>query len=147
MTVQSSAAWLKAIGVLFIIIGAAFSWSTFGTMGAIGESLVDFVVWPTDGAQSYAAVETRLLVGIAGGLTAGLGAAVFMIAKHVYPQQPAVGRQIITVFMLIWFVVDGLGSIIAGGAYNALANLLFLIPVMLPLMLARPNEVAGPAMA
>ena len=78
MSFETSVGWLKTVGVLLIVIGAIFSWTTLGPLAFMGVFFVDLAVLPVDGAQSFAATETRLLMAIVGGLTAGIGAAIWM---------------------------------------------------------------------
>ena len=92
-----------------------------------------------DGAQSYAATETRLLAAIVGGLTAGIGAAIYLIAQHVYAKDPDLGRKIILTFVLVWFVVDSLGSVLSGAPFNAVLNFSLLILMILPLVWVKPG--------
>ena len=133
MTHQSTQLWLKTASLLLIAVGVFFSWATSGPLSAVNEGFVDLVFWPLDGAQTYAAAETRLLSGIAGGLTVGLGLAVWMVTREVFAHDPARARRIILVMMLGWFLVDSTGSIIAGAWFNVVANCAILAFVCWPL--------------
>ena len=133
MSFETSITWLKAVGILLMAVGAVFAWSTIGPFAFLGVFFVDLAVLPLDGAESFAATETRLLMAIVGGLTAGIGGAIWMITKHVYMQHPAVGRKILLTFILIWFVVDSVGSVLSGAWFNAILNTGLLIAMILPL--------------
>ncbi|MEM7213084.1 MAG: excinuclease ABC subunit A [Pseudomonadota bacterium] len=139
MSIETRITWLKTVGILLIGLGAIFAFTTTGPVAGVSVLFVDLAVFPVDGGQSYAATETRLLAAIVGGLTAGLGAAIWMIAKHVYALGPEVGRKVILTFVLIWFVVDSLGSVLSGAAFNAVLNTL-LLATMLPPLLGRSAE-------
>lgn len=134
MSFDTRLLWLKSVGALLVLIGAVFAWTTTGPLAGVNLLFVDLAVLPVDGAQSYAATETRLLAAIVGGLTAGIGAAIYLIAKHVYAIDPAIGRKIILNFVLIWFVVDGLGSVLSGAAFNVVLNSGLLALMILPLV-------------
>lgn len=140
MSHQGALAWLKIAGLLLIAIGIFFSWATSGPLVALNEGFVDLVFWPFDGAQTYDAAETRLLSGIAGGLTVGIGAAVWMVAREVFSSDPARGRRIILTMMLAWFVTDSIGSLIAGAWFNVIVNVVILGMVCWPVL--RPSADA-----
>ncbi len=122
MTHHGKTTWLKCAGLGLVLIGIFFSWVTSGAMSVLNEGFIDLAYWPFDGKQTYQADETKLLSGIAGGLTVGIGLAVWLVAIEVYSSDPARGRRIILTFMLGWFVVDSVGSILAGAWFNTVLN-------------------------
>ena len=89
MSHQRSLIWLRTAAIVIILVGLFFSWATSGPLVIANETFVDLAFWPFDGAQTYAADETRFLSGIAGGLTVGLGAAILLVAREVYAHDPA----------------------------------------------------------
>lgn len=134
MSFETSVSWLKVSGILLIVIGAIFAWTTTGPAANANLLFVDLAVFPVDGAQTYAATETRLLAAIVGGLTAGIGATIWMVAKHVYAEHPAVGRKVLLTVVLTWFLTDSLGSVLSGAAFNVVLNAGLLILMVLPLV-------------
>jgi len=143
MTHQAGITWLKISSISLVVLGALFSWGTMGPLADINLALIDFVILPVDGAQSFAATETRLLTAITGGLTAGFGMAIYMLTVHLYSKDQAVGGRAILVTTFVWFIVDGIGSVIAGVTFNVFANFTFLIMIALPVLLAaRSSKVA-----
>ena len=145
MSFQTSLIWLKTSSILLIILGALFSWTTTGPLAGVNLALVDFVVLPLDGEQSYNAVETRLLAAIAGGLTAGFGMAFWVMTQHIYAENPVLGRRVILSSIMTWFVIDGIGSVLSGVAFNVVANLSFLAMFVLPVLLVKPEQNEQPA--
>lgn len=141
MSFETSVSWLKVTGILLIVIGAIFAWTTTGPMAGINVLFVDLAVFPVDNAQTYTATETRLLAAIVGGLTAGIGAAIWMVTKHVYAESPTVGRKIILTFVMVWFCVDGLGSVLSGAPVNVVLNTGLLIAMILPLVWIKRDAV------
>ncbi len=140
MSFQTSITCLKAFSVLTILLGTFFAWTTTGPLAGYSLVLVDFIVGPFDGGQSYAAAETRVLAAISGGLTAGLAMFVWMVTHHIYAHNQVVGRQIIVTSVITWFVVDSVGSVLAGVAFNALANVSFLLMFVAPVLLVSSRE-------
>lgn len=139
MSFETRLMWLKAVGALLVVVGAFFAWTTIGPIAGINVLFIDLAVLPIDGAQNYAATETRLLAAIVGGLTAGVGAAIYLIARHVYAKDPDLGRKIILSFVLVWFVVDSLGSVLSGAPFNVVLNFSLLILMILPLVWVKPD--------
>jgi hypothetical protein len=93
---------------------------------AVGHTarLSDLAFWPLDGKPTITAPEARLYAAIAGGVTIGLAAFVWMVAGRVYVRDPAAARAIILTSLSAWCVTDSLGSITAGAPMNVLLNLL-----------------------
>jgi len=133
MSLQRTVLWLKWASA--IVIG-------FGILTVFGASpvtagpilfLLDFVIWPLDGAQSGAATEFRLALAISGGIMAGWGVLLWQLSTRLYPREPELGSSLILTSIGIWFVVDSLGSVAAGVPLNALLNTTFLVLFFWPL--------------
>ena len=136
MTHQTAITWLKISSISLVVLGALFSWGTVDPLANITLSLIDFIIFPMDGAQSFAATETRLLTAISGGLTSGFAMAIYLTTVHVYASDQLAGGRIILGTTFTWFVVDGIGSILAGVTLNVFANLTFIIMIALPVIMA-----------
>lgn len=134
MSFETRVSWLKATSILLVVIGIFFAWTTTGPLAGLNGLFLDLAVFPVDGAQSYAATETRLLAAIVGGLTAGIGAAIWMVTREVFVDDPAKGRRILLTFILIWFVTDSVGSVLSGAAFNVVLNAGLLVAMILPLV-------------
>ena len=134
MSSRATITWLKAASALIIGFGIiTVSAATPATAG-LARFLIDMIFWPIDGAQTLAAPETRLLCAIAGGLMAGWGAMLWLAATRLYSQAPELAGTMIMVSLGAWFIVDSLGSILAGAPLNALLNMGFLPIFLIPLM-------------
>ena len=141
MSFQTSLTWLKTSSILLIVLGALFSWTTTGPLAGMNLALVDFVVFPPDGGQSYNAVETRLLSAIAGGLTAGFGMAFWVMTQYIYAKDPALGRRVILTSIFTWYIIDSIGSVLSGVPFNVVANLSFLAMFALPVVLVKSGHL------
>ena len=89
--------------------------------------------------------ETRLLGAVMGGLMAGWGVTNRLIATHVYARDPGLGGRILLQGMLVWFVVDGVGSALAGAWFNIVLNVPFLALFAVPILRARRAGSAASA--
>lgn len=143
MSPSTAQNWLKSAGIVLVVVGVFFSWVTSGAASAVNVWFVDLVFWPLDGQQTYEAVETKLLSGIAGGLTVGLGLAIWIVAREILPGDPALARRIILTFMMGWFVVDSVGSVLAGAWFNVVPNVAILIGVCSPVLGVPRAEVTA----
>lgn len=134
MPVSTAIVWLKtASAVLMIGLGLMFAAAAYPPMSGPVGILVDLLFWPIDSAQSVAAAETRIILAIGGGITAGWGVLVWQVASHLLPSNPALARQILTRSLLTWFVIDSTCSWLAGAPINIPANAVFLLLFLWPL--------------
>jgi hypothetical protein len=145
MPVSTAIIWLKcASAVLMIGFGLMFALAAHPATAGLATVFLDALIWPLDGAQSFEAQETRIVTAIGGGITVGWGVLVWMVAGHIMPENPALGRDILVKSLLAWFVVDSTASILAGVPQNAAANALFLLVFLYPLLRMERQESAAP---
>ena len=76
----------------------------------------------------------RLWVAISGGLLAGWGATLYLVATEVYAHNSELGKRIFLNVVGIWFVLDSFGSVMAGAPFNAVLNCGFLIAFLAPVI-------------
>lgn len=134
MPVSTAIVWLKAASaVLMIGLGLMFAIAAYPPTSGLVTIMVDLLFWPIDGAQTAAAPETRIILAIGGGITAGWGVLVWQIATHLMPSNPAMARHILMRSLLTWFVIDSTCSWLAGAPINIPANAGFLLVFLWPL--------------
>lgn len=132
--------WLKFASLIVIGFGL------LGLTGALPEKylvervFMDLVFWPMDGLPDSQAAEIRLLWGINSGILSGWGIALWLITTRLYSNEPALTRAIILYSIGTWFIVDGLGSIVAGAPMNAVVNVGFLLLFAIPLWRPTSDE-------
>lgn len=126
MFLRAGAGFVIATG-LFMALGA------HPVTGGPPALVADLIFWPPDGAETLATNEARLLCAIAGGVLAGWGWALWLLAGEGLVRAPDLARRIILGSVALWFVVDSAGSLIAGAPLNILGNLAFLAILTLPL--------------
>jgi hypothetical protein len=145
MPVTTAIFWLKsASAVLMIGFGLMFALATHPATAGLATLFLDALIWPLDGAQSFGGQETRIVTAIGGGITVGWGVLIWMVAGHILPENPALGRSILQRSLLAWFVVDSTASILAGVPQNAAANVLFLLAFLYPLWRMKRQDFAAP---
>ena len=125
--------WLKVTAVVVGSFGPVFF---LGTMAATSEPArltLDILSWPVDGAQSYAAADTRFLSALTGGFLFGWGVMIWCLSAWVYDAAPEAVRRTVLTGVVAWFVLDSAGSIASGNPSNALFNVAVLLLAVGPL--------------
>ncbi len=118
------------------IIVATGLFSLLSVIPAFGEPLRwlgDLIIWPLDGQDTLEATTTRLLLAIMGGAFAGWGVMLLLLSRTLAEVAPEALRRAALAGYAVWFVVDGLGSVLAGAPANILGNLVFLVLLVWPL--------------
>ncbi len=142
MTSEQKALRLAAGAVM--IFGLAIALGAHPASGGLTHLLADLILWPMDGAETGAAHEARLLYAIAGGVMAGWGWALWLLAGEGIARAPDLSRRVIRDSVVVWFAVDCAGSLAAGAPLNLAGNLIFLLLFLVPLHRAQ-RAAAGVA--
>jgi hypothetical protein len=132
MNQTSCVTCLKAAAASTIVLGLLMAAAASIRFAAPAAFLLDLVFYPVDAAQTMQDPALRLLSAIGGGLAVGFGSAIWLVANHLVPRDPALARKIILVSLGAWFLVDSTGSIVSGGHWNVLGNVLFLLAFAIP---------------
>lgn len=112
---------------VLIISGLFTAIATLPPLRPALVAFVDLAFWPLDGSPEALDRVDLLVAAIAGGLMAGWGVFILMIARE---------RSLATALIagvMTWFIIDGAGSIAAGAPMNAVFNTGFLALMLLPL--------------
>jgi hypothetical protein len=117
---------LKAGAVILMGFGILFTMAAWPPLAGMVRFLVDLFAWPLDGAQTLAANDTRLALAIGGGVMAGWGLMIWMVATRLADRDPGLARALVLIPVVVWFVLDSLGSFAAGVPVNVAVNALFL---------------------
>lgn len=144
MTPTQTARWLKAAAGFCILIGLAMTLAPFTFLAPGLNFFVDLAHLPLDGAQGIDTQTEALLTAISGGLLCGLGAAVWLMAGHLYANDPTLARRMILITLMAWYIPDSFGSFAAGAWFNVVMNSGFLALFLVPILMARaPHEAAA----
>lgn len=111
------------------------------------DAFLDLAYQPFDGAQKVSGGAALLLNAILGGVLIGFGVMIWVVADRVYRHDQALGRSLILIPLVSWFVCDSIGSILAGAWFNAVLNgmilVTFVTPLIWPLKTASPVAQRG----
>jgi len=142
MSADSTQTWLKVAAAVTIGFGLLIFLAAYPATAGVTTFLTDLIIWPIDSAQTLASPEARMLCAIIGGVMAGWGLMIWLIATRLYPREPALARMLILTSISTWFVIDSIGSLLAGAPLNALFNVGFLLLFVIPLRHA-PRRAAA----
>ena len=128
-----------AAAALLIGPGLIMATAPISPLAGLVDAFLDLAHQPVDGGQKVESDAGRLLNAILGGILVGFGVMIWMVAERVFRIDQTLGRAIILVPLLSWFVTDSLGSILAGAWFNAVINVAIITAFLAPLLGARPE--------
>ncbi|MEM7319580.1 MAG: excinuclease ABC subunit A [Pseudomonadota bacterium] len=140
MTHNRSVSILKFASAFCVVVGLMMVAGLMPPLRPVFEIFIDLAFLPIDGTQSLSSDSDLLLGAISGGLLAGLGAMAWQVTSHVYAENPNLGRRILSIGLLSWFVTDSAGSILAGAWFNVVLNSGFLALFMVPMWVATADS-------
>jgi hypothetical protein len=136
MKMQSQAfhkTWLLVTTFVVISFGPIFALGTMAATDAPARWTLDLLWWPFDGLQPYTEGAMRFLSALTGGFLTGWGTLIFCLRRWVYDHAPEQTRRAVLAGMLAWFVMDSLGSALAGAVSNVFFNVIVLLIAAGPL--------------
>lgn len=140
MTHRSTATTNLRISAAIVIgFGAFMILGTFPPVRSLVSLFGDIILWPLDGAQDATLPMVGLLSAITGGVSLGWGALIWGLSGAVAQSHPEAIRKLVLRSYAVWFIADGLASIIAGAPLNIVGNTAFLAAIVWPLRRAFPG--------
>lgn len=125
--------YLKITALVIGSFGPVFFLGSMLPSSEAARWTLDFLSFPVDGLQTYAAPTTRFLSALTGGFLFGWGVCVWCLQQWVYPLAPEPVRKSVLTGILAWFVLDSCGSIASGNVSNAVFNVMVLLLAVGPL--------------
>ncbi len=125
--------WLLVTAIIVGAFGPVFSLGTQAVSEEIARWSLDFLAWPVDGAQQYSEGTMRFLSALTGGFLLGWGVMIFCLRQWVYDIAPDQTRRAVVCGLLVWFVLDSIGSVSAGVPSNVVFNIIVLLSAVGPL--------------
>ncbi|WP_051279596.1 hypothetical protein [Hellea balneolensis] len=123
MSISTRITLLKVLAFLLLIgPGLLMVTAPVTGLGGLTEMFLDFAYQPYEGAQPITGKSAHLLNAILGGILVGFGAMIWVVSQHVLRKNIALGRRLILIPLICWFITDSLGSVLTGAWFNAVLN-------------------------
>ncbi len=129
---------LKYASAMIFGFGLLFFLSLISPIAALMDLFVDLAFLPYDGIQSATSESAQLLTAIAGGMLTGWGLMFWLVTTRIYAKDPELGKSIMLPSIVVWFLLDSIGSVIVGAWFNVVMNAGFLLSIAGPLMWPTP---------
>lgn len=129
MTRQQSS--MRLSGGILLGIGVLFALAALPFLHPFARVFLKVAYWPIHSVPNDLAVPVPLLIGITGGLTAGLGGMHWALGTHVAPLSPDAAAKVSRIVAWTWFCTDSAASVLVGAPFNVVLNLLFLALILL----------------
>ncbi len=117
ITLLKALAFLLLIGPGLLMISAPVT-----GLGFLTEMFLDLAHQPYEGSQPITGKSANLLNAILGGVLVGFGVMIWVVAEQVLRKDFALGRKLIFIPLIFWFLSDSLGSVLTGAWFNGVLN-------------------------
>ena len=134
MSRSTRSKFMLLISGVFAFYAILWGLAPYESINFPSRLILDSLDWPIDSLSTPLDKNTMLLSAIGAGL---LGAIAIFLGGIVAPAIKE-GNKSITrtavVAMIVWYVIDGAGSIASGVASNVVFNSVYLILILIPLL-------------
>ena len=134
MSLSAAILWIRVLSASLVLFGLIVAAAAHPASAGLADFLLDLLKWPPDGADAFGSPEGRFIAGVGGGVMAGWGAMMMMLASQLLPGNPAGGRKVLIAGLLVWFAIDSTATWIAGVPLNLPGNALYLAAFLFPLL-------------
>lgn len=118
--------WLIVSAIVVASFGPVFALATKPATAGLATWTLNALNGPGGDSEAFTGT-THFLTALTGGFLVGWGVMIVALRAWVFDHAPEGVRKSVVVGFCSWFVLDSLGSIASGNAWNALFN----IPVLL----------------
>ena len=146
MTPKLAGNLLRSIGWGFIVFGVVFVTIAFVEYDGFAQTLTNVFDWTGGPHTEDLTRDARWFAAIMSGLSAGFGALYVFLVAPLLSLPNSTARRLAKrgglIAVVLWFVIDNIGSLAAGVPSNVAMNTLFLIAIAGPLIMVKfPDEL------
>lgn len=134
MTAQTSMIWLRVACVITVVTGLICAMASHQATAGVWLWLFDLLKWPLDGNPAFFADDTRAVNAVLGGTMVGWGVLMYLLVTPQRLQALSELPRLLLIGIAAWFVVDCIGSLLAGLPGNLVLNVGFLGLFVPPLL-------------
>ncbi|PLX18207.1 MAG: hypothetical protein C0597_06385 [Marinilabiliales bacterium] len=132
--------WLKIACVLTGVTGIIAMAASTPKGAHLWLALFDMLKWPINNDPSEFQSESLALNAVLGGVMTGWASLMYSIIDNQVTKGNFEMLKYISLSILIWFIVDSAGSILADLPLNVLLNSVFLIIFIIPIRAILKNN-------
>lgn len=133
MKQKAVARLVKYVGWALIVYALIWATAAYQNINAPARILLDVLAWPIGDGMPVWDAQLAWMSSIGAGLLMALGV---LFVGVVYPAVKIGDQKVVRVTILAWFVVDSAGSVAVGFWPNSVINLIMLVPILAPLLMA-----------
>ena len=140
MPLNMRAKFLTIVSIVFFVYSLFWGLAPFTEFNISARFILDLADWPINNLDSPLDKNTMWLSAIGAGLLAAVS---IFLGGIVVPAIRERNTRIINttiLAMLAWYIIDSVGSIVAGVSSNVLFNSIYLVLVLTPLVCFGKNK-------
>ena len=128
------ASFMQLLAIVFGLYAVLLGLAPFAAINLPARLILDISDWPLDSLSTQLDKDVMWLSAIVAGLLAAV-AIIFwgIVAPAIRKGDRSVIRTTIWA-MVVWYIIDGAGSIVAGVGSNVIFNTVYLILILTPLI-------------
>ncbi|MCP3938225.1 MAG: hypothetical protein GY708_22990 [Actinomycetia bacterium] len=144
MTVAQSTTWLRLASLLALAVGLVAAFASADATDGLWLWLFDLLEWPIDDNPGAFTDPSFALNAVLGGVMVGWATLMYFVTTRQFEKGNAELAAPMMVSILVWFVVDSTGSVVAGLPGNVILNTGFLAVFLPPLISLRRSHPTSP---
>ena len=140
MSLNTRAKFLMIVSIVFFVYSLLWGLAPFSEINVPARLILDLADWPVDNLASPLDKNTMWLSAIGAGL---LCAVSIFLGGIVVPALKEGNKSIIRttiLAMIVWYIIDSVGSVAAGVSSNVFFNSIYLTLVLIPLVGVGKNQ-------
>ncbi len=134
MTLETRAKFVQVIAIVLIIFSLLWALASYPAINLPARFILDMSDWPIDSLSKPLTRDMMWMSSISAGLLVAISVFFYGIVAPAVMRADMPIIKTTIVAMMLWFVVDSVGSIAAGVTSNAVFNSLYLVLILFPLI-------------
>ncbi len=125
---------MMANAIAFAVYSLLWATAPYDSINLPARLILDLSDWPLDHLSDPLDQNTQWLVSISSGLLAAISVFLGGIIAPALRRGDRRTANLTALAMLVWYVIDSLGSYASGVATNVVPNSLYLLLILIPLI-------------